>query len=252
MDWLTNPEIWVSLLTLTVLEIVLGIDNIIFISILSNKLPAEKQKKARKLGLSLALITRILLLLSLSWIMSLTAPFFHLGDWLNISNEAWSEKLNISGRDLILLLGGLFLIYKSTTEIHEKIEGEGHDEKINAKQLSFGQVIFQILLLDIVFSLDSVITAVGMADYIGVMIAAVIIAVIVMMISASAISNFVNNHPTVKMLALAFLLLIGVSLTAEAFDQHIPKGYIYFAMAFSVLVEFLNLRSARKRARDQK
>src|SRR5690606_27960520 len=153
---------------------------------------------------------------------------------------------------LILLLGGLFLIYKSTTEIHEKIEVEDHDEKINAKQLSFGQVIFQILLLDIVFSLDSVITAVGMADYIGVMIAAVIIAVIVMMISASAISNFVNNHPTVKMLALAFLLLIGVSLTAEAFHQHIPKGYIYFAMAFSVLVEFLNLRSARKRARDQK
>lgn len=247
MEWISNPEIWVSLLTLTLLEIVLGIDNIVFISILSNKLPQHQQKKARQVGLGLALITRVLLLLSLSWIMSLTAPLFNIAEWVHISNATWQEKLNISGRDLILLLGGLFLIYKSTTEIHSRIEGEDHEYSTNAKKLTFGKVIFQILLLDIVFSLDSVITAVGMANYIGVMIAAVVIAVIVMMASAGAISRFVNKHPTVKMLALSFLLLIGVSLTAEAFDQHIPKGYIYFAMAFSVLVEYLNLRSARKR-----
>ncbi len=247
MEWITNPEIWVSLLTLTVLEIVLGIDNIVFISILSNKLPQHQQKKARQTGLALALITRILLLLSLSWIMSLTTPLFNIGAWFDISNSTWYEKLHISGRDLILLLGGLFLIYKSTTEIHSRIEGTDHEQNANGKKATFGNVIFQILILDMVFSLDSVITAVGMANYIGVMIAAVIIAVIVMMISAGAISNFVNRHPTVKMLALSFLLLIGVSLTAEAFDQHIPKGYIYFAMAFSVLVEYLNLRSARKR-----
>ncbi len=247
MEWIANPEIWVSLLTLTVLEIVLGIDNIVFISILSNKLPQHQQKKARQVGLGLALITRVLLLLSLSWIMSLTAPLFNIADWFDISHITWQGKLTISGRDLILLLGGLFLIYKSTTEIHSRIEGSDHEYSTGAKKLTFGKVIFQILLLDIVFSLDSVITAVGMSNYIGVMIAAVIIAVIVMMASAGAISNFVNKHPTVKMLALSFLLLIGVSLTAEAFDQHIPKGYIYFAMAFSVLVEYLNLRSARKR-----
>ncbi len=247
MEWISNPEIWVSLLTLTLLEIVLGIDNIVFISILSNKLPQHQQKKARQVGLGLALITRVLLLLSLSWIMSLTAPLFNIAEWVHISNATWQEKLNISGRDLILLLGGLFLIYKSTTEIHSRIEGTDHEYSTNAKKITFGKVIFQILLLDIVFSLDSVITAVGMANYIGVMIAAVVIAVIVMMASAGAISRFVNKHPTVKMLALSFLLLIGVSLTAEAFDQHIPKGYIYFAMAFSVLVEYLNLRSSRKR-----
>ena len=241
MDWITNPEIWISLLTLTVLEIVLGIDNIVFISILAGKLPESQQKKARRLGLALAMITRVLLLLSLNWIMQLTAPLFNMGDWIGIQNEEWLKKLAISGRDLILLTGGLFLIYKSTTEIHEKLEGE-HENQKERKVQTFAGVIIQILILDVVFSLDSVITAVGMADEIGVMIAAVIIAVIVMLFSANGISNFVNGHPTVKMLALSFLLLIGVSLLAEAFEQHIPKGYIYFAMAFSVLVEFLNLK----------
>lgn len=241
MDWITNPEIWISLLTLTVLEIVLGIDNIVFISILAGKLPESQQKKARRLGLALAMITRVLLLLSLNWIMQLTAPLFNMGDWIGIQNEEWLKKLAISGRDLILLTGGLFLIYKSTTEIHEKLEGE-HENQKERKVQTFAGVIIQILILDVVFSLDSVITAVGMADEIGVMIAAVVIAVVVMMFSANGISDFVNGHPTVKMLALSFLLLIGVSLLAEAFEQHIPKGYIYFAMAFSVLVEFLNLK----------
>lgn len=244
MEFLFTPEALISLLTLTILEIVLGIDNIVFISILAGKLPENQQKKARQLGLALAMITRILLLLSLSWVMGLTANIFNLGDWLGISDQDWLAKLGISGRDLILLLGGLFLIYKSTHEIHNKLEG---DEETNGKIKvhSFAGTIVQILILDIVFSLDSVITAVGMADHIEIMIAAVVIAVIVMMISANAISNFVNQHPTVKMLALSFLLLIGVSLLAEGFDQHIPKGYIYFAMAFSVLVETLNLKSKK-------
>ncbi|MFC5285309.1 TerC family protein [Pedobacter alpinus] len=245
MEWLSNPEIWISLLTLTVLEIVLGIDNIVFISILSGKLPQEQQAKARNLGLALAMITRVLLLLSLSWIMTLTAPIFNAGNWVGIQSEALLEKLAISGRDLILLIGGLFLIYKSTTEIHNKLEGEGEDSTVK-KVHSFGSVIFQILILDVVFSLDSVITAVGMADEIWVMVTAVIVAVIVMMFSASSISSFVNDHPTVKILALSFLLLIGVSLLAEGFEQHIPKGYIYFAMAFSVLVEYLNLKMKKK------
>lgn len=248
MEWLSNPEIWISLITLTVLEIVLGIDNIIFISIMAAKLPAEKQKKARQVGLGLAMITRVLLLLSLTWIMTLTTPLFNLGEWAGISDGEWHEKLAISGRDLILIIGGLFLIYKSTTEIHEKLEGLDHEVESKAV-VTFSGVIVQILLLDIVFSLDSVITAVGMADHIGVMIAAVIIAVIVMMVSAGGISSFVNHHPTVKMLALSFLLLIGVSLLAEGFDQHIPKGYIYFAMAFSVLVEMLNLRMKKKNSK---
>jgi predicted tellurium resistance membrane protein TerC len=241
MEWLANPEIWVSLITLTVLEIVLGIDNIIFISIMASKLPAKKQKKARQLGLALAMITRVLLLLSLSWIMTLTSPLFNFGEWIGLSEGELFEKFAISGRDLILLIGGLFLIYKSTTEIHDKLEGADHQSGGKAV-VTFSGVIIQILILDIVFSLDSVITAVGMADHIEVMIAAVIIAVFVMMLSAGAISEFVNKHPTVKMLALSFLLLIGVSLLAEGFDQHIPKGYIYFAMAFSVLVEMLNLK----------
>ncbi|TBO43215.1 TerC family protein [Pedobacter kyonggii] len=241
MDFLSTPEAWISLLTLTVLEIVLGIDNIVFISILSGKLPENKQKKARQLGLALALITRVLLLLSLSWIMTLTAPLFNIGNWVGIVDGGWLEKLAISGRDLILIIGGLFLIYKSTHEIHNKLEGE-EDEEGKIKVHSFWAIIVQILILDIVFSLDSVITAVGMADHIEIMIAAVVIAVIIMMISASSISSFVNKHPTVKMLALSFLLLIGVSLLAEGLDQHIPKGYIYFAMAFSVLVEMLNLK----------
>ncbi len=245
MELLSNPEIWISLITLTVLEIVLGIDNIIFISILAGKLPENQQRKARQLGLALAMITRVLLLLSLSWIMTLTSPLFNMGEWIGASDATLLEKLAISGRDLILLVGGLFLIYKSTSEIHEKLEGAEHAQD-SKKKLSFSATIVQILLLDIVFSLDSVITAVGMADHVEVMIAAVIIAVLVMMVSAGAISNFVNRHPTVKMLALSFLLLIGVSLLAEAFEQHIPKGYIYFAMAFSVLVEMLNLRMNSK------
>ena len=241
MEWLSNPEIWISLITLTILEIVLGIDNIIFISIMAAKLPVEKQKKARQVGLALAMITRVLLLLSLTWIMTLTQPLFSMGDWIGLGGTEWGEKLIISGRDLILLTGGLFLIYKSTTEIHDKLEGAEEHVKTKAV-VTFSGVIVQILILDVVFSLDSVITAVGMADHIGVMIAAVIIAVAVMMVSAGGISNFVNKHPTVKMLALSFLLLIGVSLLAEGFEQHIPKGYVYFAMAFSVLVEMLNLK----------
>ncbi len=247
MEWLFDPQIWISLLTLTVLEIVLGIDNIVFISILSSKLPAGQQGKARQLGLALALITRVALLFSIKWVMSLTAPFIDLSSVLGITNPSWQHYLTLSGRDLILLLGGLFLIYKSTTEIHHKLEGEEEKLHIQGKSVTFGNVLAQIIILDVVFSLDSVITAVGMVDQIEVMVAAVVIAVCVMMLSASGISNFVNRHPSVKMLALAFLLLIGVSLTAEAFEQSIPKGYIYFAMAFSVLVEFLNLRSAKAR-----
>lgn len=239
MEWITNPEIWVALLTLTVLEIVLGIDNIVFISILAGKLPEENQKKARQLGLSLALITRILLLLSLNWVMSLTAPLFSI------------NTMEISGRDLILLVGGLFLIYKSTREIHDKLEGDEQDESVKSA-ISFSGVIVQILLLDIVFSLDSVITAVGMANHVGVMIVAVIISVLIMLFAAESISKFVNNHPTVKILALSFLVLIGVSLLAEGLDRHIPKGYIYFAMAFSVLVEMLNLRMKKKKSKPIK
>lgn len=244
MEWLSDPQIWISLITLTILEIVLGIDNIIFISIMAAKLPVEKQKKARQIGLALAMITRVLLLLSLTWIMTLTKPLFSMGDWIGITDPDWLQKLTISGRDLILIIGGLFLIYKSTTEIHEKLEGEEHSVETKAV-VTFSGVIVQILILDVVFSLDSVITAVGMADHIGVMIAAVVIAVAVMMVSAGGISNFVNKHPTVKMLALSFLLLIGVSLLAEGFEQHIPKGYVYFAMAFSVLVEMLNLKTKK-------
>lgn len=241
MEWISNPEIWISLITLTILEIVLGIDNIIFISIMASKLPEKNQKKARQVGLALAMITRVLLLLSLTWIMTLTTPLFNAAEWIGLTEGEWHEKLAVSGRDLILIIGGLFLIYKSTREIHEKLEGDEHSVQTKAV-ITFTGVIIQILLLDIVFSLDSVITAVGMADHIGVMVAAVIIAVGVMMLSAGGISDFVNKHPTVKMLALSFLLLIGVSLLAEGFEQHIPKGYIYFAMAFSVLVEMLNLK----------
>jgi predicted tellurium resistance membrane protein TerC len=245
MQELFTVDSLISLLTLTILEIVLGIDNIVFISILSGKLPVDQQKKARRLGLSLAMVIRVLLLLSISWIMSLTNPLFNVGDWIGMENPKWLEMTAISGRDLILLIGGLFLIYKSTSEIHEKLEGEEH-ETTNVKAVGFTSTIFQILLLDIVFSLDSVITAVGMADHIEIMIAAVVIAVGVMLIAAESISNFVNKHPTVKMLALSFLLLIGVSLLAESFDQHIPKGYIYFAMAFSVFIEVLNLKMKKK------
>jgi predicted tellurium resistance membrane protein TerC len=231
MDWLGNPESWIALLTLTVLEIVLGIDNIIFISILAGKLPQDQRGKARKVGLGLAMFIRIALLASLAWIARLTDPL------LEIDRFEWS----FSGRDLILLFGGLFLLGKATHEIHDKLEGqEGHaSAKVAA---SFTSVIIQILLLDIVFSLDSVITAVGMANELGVMITAVVLAVGVMMFAAGPVSAFVERHPTVKMLALSFLLLIGMSLVAEGFQQHISKGYIYFAMGFSVFVEMLNLR----------
>ena len=233
LGWANSAEGWIALGTLTVLEIVLGIDNIVFISILTDKLPGAQQSRARKVGLSLAMIIRILLLLSITWVMSLTAPLFAVLGW------------EISGRDVILFVGGLFLIGKSTLEIHEKLEGvEGHGSAKVAK--SFASVIIQILLLDIVFSLDSVITAVGMAEDVAVMILAVIIAVGVMLLSSSAISEFVDRHPTVKILALSFLLLIGVSLIGEGLDQHIPKGYIYFAMAFSVFVEMINLRIRAK------
>ena len=239
MAWLSNPDTWIGLLTLTALEIVLGIDNIIFISILAGKLPAEQQARARQVGLGLALVTRILLLLSLSWLVGLTAPLFELP--LAFLPE---EVRAISGRDLVLLIGGLFLLGKATYEIHERLEGA--DDHGSAKAASFLAVIVQIMLLDIVFSLDSVITAVGMVDEVGIMIAAVIISVIIMLFAAGPISAFVNRHPTVKMLALSFLLLIGMSLFAEGFDQHIPKGYIYVAMGFSVFVELLNLRGGRR------
>jgi predicted tellurium resistance membrane protein TerC len=229
MTWITTPEIWIALLTLTVLEIVLGIDNIVFLSILAGKLPAAQQARARRVGLALAMLMRIGLLASLAWMIRLTKPF------VSVLGH------DLSGRDLILLAGGLFLIGKSTREIHAKLEGE--ERKGGARSpASFANVVGQIVLLDIVFSLDSVITAVGMARQLGVMIAAVAIAVGVMMLSATAISDFVHRHPTVKMLALSFLLLIGVSLMADGLGQHFPKGYIYFAMAFSVFVEMLNLR----------
>ena len=233
MEWLSDPANWVAFLTLTVLELVLGIDNVIFISILSGKLPPDEQPRARYIGLALALIMRVILLFSLTWVMGLTAPLFSIFEH------------PISGRDLILIIGGLFLIGKSTHEIHGSLEGEeGHaSKKVYA---SFAGVIVQIMLLDIVFSLDSVITAVGMVDNIWIMIAAVVISIIAMMLFAGSIGAFVQRHPTVKMLALAFLLLIGVTLLAEGFHQKIPKGYIYFAMAFSVIVEVLNMRLRRK------
>ena len=241
MEWLLDPQIWVSLLTLTLLEIVLGIDNVIFISILAGKLPKEQQPKARKLGLSLALVTRILLLCSITWLMKLTTDLFT----LPILNEG------ISGKDLILLIGGLFLIGKSVVEIHEKLEGEeGHANPTKGKT-KFASVIVQILILDIVFSLDSVITAVGMANNIWVMVTAVIIALGVMLAFAGAISDFVNRHPTLKMLALSFLILIGVTLVGESLGQHIPKGYIYFSMAFAFGVEMLNLKLRTKSQSDK-
>jgi len=234
MEWLTDPQMWVAFLTLTALELVLGIDNVIFISILVGKLPHAQQQRARLLGLGLAMLMRIALLFSLSWIIRLTAPLFTV-----LGQE-------ISGRDLILLIGGVFLLGKSTHEIHVRLEGEEGHASARVKP-SFMSVLIQILLLDIVFSLDSVITAVGMTDRLGVMSAAVVVAVVGMMVFAGPISRFVERHPTVKMLALSFLLLIGVTLIAEGLDRHIPKGYIYFAMAFSVFVEMLNLRLRRPR-----
>ena len=233
MDWLTNPQAWVAFATLTALEIVLGVDNVVFISILAGKLPVEQRERARRWGLGLAMLLRIALLLSISWVISLTSPLFTI-----VGQE-------ISGRDLILLGGGLFLLGKATHEMHDRLEGDEGSKSVRVAA-SFGAVITQILLLDIVFSLDSVITAIGMADDVAVMIAAVVVAVGFMFVFAGRISTFVDRHPTVKVLALSFLLLIGASLLAEGFDTHIPKGYIYFAMAFSLFVETINLRVRRK------
>jgi predicted tellurium resistance membrane protein TerC len=235
MAWLTDPQIWIAFLTLSLLELVLGIDNIIFVSILSGKLPPKDQPRARFIGLSLALVMRVLLLLSLSWVMGLVHPLFTvLGQ-------------HVSGRDLILLIGGLFLIFKSTHEIHGSLEGSEGEASRKAYS-GFSAVIVQIMLLDIVFSLDSVITAVGMVDNVWVMIAAVVVSIIAMMLFAGKIGAFVQRHPTIKMLALAFLLMIGITLIAEGMEFHIPKGYIYFAMAFSVFVEMLNIRLRKKTA----
>jgi predicted tellurium resistance membrane protein TerC len=229
MNWLTDPNVWLGLLTLTVLEIVLGVDNVIFISILSSKLPHDKQAKARSFGLAGAFCTRVLLLLSIAWLTRLTEPLFRVAG------------LEISGRSLILIIGGLFLIAKATFEIHGKLEGENEQADPKAMQSLIG-VIVQIAIIDIVFSLDSVITAVGMTDQVAIMIAANVLALGFMLVASGPVSRFVDDHPTVKMLALAFLVLIGTNLVAEGVGQHIPKGYTYFAMAFSVLVEMLNLR----------
>ncbi len=230
MTMISDPQIWMALITLSALEIVLGIDNIIFISIQAGKLPVHQQEKARLVGLALAMFIRVALLFSLSWLMGLTKELFSI-----FGND-------ISGRDLILITGGLFLLWKSTMEIHEKLEGEDPTVQTIRGTATFGSVIVQILLLDIVFSLDSIITAIGMASQLAVMVAAVVIAVGFMMVFSGKISGFVEKHPTIKMLALSFLLLIGVSLIADGLDFHIPKGYIYFAMAFSILVEMLNLK----------
>ena len=235
MELLADPQIWISLATLTALEIVLGVDNIIFISILVGRLPTEQRAKARRLGLLMAMGMRILLLLSLAWVMGLTAPLF------SVLGKA------VSGRDLILIVGGLFLLWKSVHEIHNSLEG-GHEAQEQGRAATFAAVIGQIAVLDIVFSLDSVITAVGMVDNVGVMIAAVVLAVLVMMVAAQSISEFVDQHPTVKILALAFLIMVGVSLFADGLGFHIPKGYIYFSMAFSIAVEMLNLRARRRAA----
>ena len=239
MDWLADPQIWISLFTLTALEIVLGIDNVIFISILAGKLPAAQQDKARKLGLMLAFVTRVILLLSITWVMSLTKVLFTLP----------VLDAPVTGKSLILLVGGLFLIGKSVVEIHEKLEGADGHATGGKVGVTFNGVVFQILLLDIVFSLDSVITAVGMVQQVWVMITAVMIALGLMLIFAGAISDFVNRHPTLKMLALSFLILIGVMLVGDSLGHHIPKGYIYFSMAFAFAVEMLNLRLRSKAAK---
>ena len=233
MDFLFNPELLAAFFTLTILEIVLGVDNLVFISILSGKLPEHQQKKARNIGLFLAMFVRVALLFSLSWIMQLSEPIFTM-----FKNE-------ISGRDIILAVGGLFLIFKSTMEIHNHLEGEKETEK--KVVVGFANVLSQIVLLDIIFSLDSVITAIGLVDQINIMIAAVVIAIIFMIVFVNSISKFIDEHPTIKILALSFLLLIGMALIGDAFDMHIPKGYIYFAMAFSTFVEMINLKIYKKK-----
>jgi predicted tellurium resistance membrane protein TerC len=240
MEWLASPELWVAFLTLTALEIVLGIDNIIFISILVSRLPKHQQPKARFFGLALAMGTRILLLLSISWVMRLTADLFHVFDQ------------GFSGRDLILLFGGLFLLWKSTAEIFHSLEGEEEAQTAGGKTYGFMGIIVQIAIIDIVFSLDSVITAVGLVDNVPVMVAAIIISVIVMMLSAGTISDFIDKHPSLKILALSFLIVVGTVLVAEAFGVHVPKGYVYFAMAFSLAVEAVNIRMRVARARARK
>ena len=258
-DWISNPQSWIAFATLLALEIVLGIDNIIFISILTGKLPPAQQERARLMGLGLALITRVILLFSLKWILGLTAPLFELSFLEGVlptvkegahaagSHEVIGIPTQITGRDLILILGGLFLIAKATHEIHNKLEGEEHDAPGSGpKHASFGSIIAQILVLDIVFSLDSVITAVGMVKEIGIMVSAVVVAIGLMMIFARPLAEFVEKHPTIKMLALSFLVLIGFTLLVEGFDQHISKGAVYFAMAFSVGVEMLNLKMRKK------
>ena len=237
MDWLTDPNAWIGLLTLTLLEIVLGVDNIIFISILAGKLPPEQRARARRLGLLGAFFSRLLLLLSIAWVVRLTTPLFSV------------LGVDISGRGLILILGGLFLIGKATHEIHDKLEGEEESDGTSKTARSLVAVVAQIMVIDIVFSLDSVITAVGMVDQVSIMVAANVIALGIMLFAANPISDFVDRHPTVKMLALSFLVLIGTNLVAEGVGQHIPKGYTYFAMAFSVLVEMLNIRVRAKNAK---
>ena len=232
-EWIASPEAWIALTTLTALEIVLGVDNIIFISILVSRLPPAQRNMARNIGLGLAMITRLLLLACISWIMGLTEPLFSVFD------------NSVSGRDLILIGGGLFLLFKATSEIHKSLEGsESHSTSVASA--SFGLILAQIAVLDIVFSLDSVITAVGLVDHLSLMAIAIIIAVLVMLFAAKSIGDFVDRHPTIKMLALSFLMLVGVTLIVEGFDVHVPKGYIYFAMAFSIAVEMLNLRLRRK------
>jgi predicted tellurium resistance membrane protein TerC len=238
-EWVTSPEAWVALVTLTALEIVLGIDNIIFISILVGRLPEAQRNFARKMGLSLAMLTRLGLLFSISWVMGLTKPWFEL------------FGMEISGRDLVLIGGGLFLLFKATHEIHNSLEGAGGDNK-QIVVTGLGSILIQIAILDIVFSLDSVITAVGLVDHIALMAIAIIFAVLVMMFAAKPIGDFVEDHPTIKILALSFLILVGVTLIVEGFDIHVPKGYIYFAMAFSVAVEFINLRMRKKTAEPVK
>lgn len=239
MEFFSRPDLWIAFLTLFALEIVLGIDNVVFISILSDKLPPNLRRRARMVGLSLAMIFRIALLFAASWVVSLTAPLFSLGPW---------PALEISGRDLILILGGAFLVYKAVTEIHQKLEGH-EASRSTGRAASFTAVIIQIILLDMVFSLDSVITAVGIAEHIPVMVGAIVIAMAVMLLAAEPTARFVNAHPTVKMLALSFLLLVGVALIADGLHYHIPRGYLYFGIAFSIGVESLNLLAARARRR---
>jgi predicted tellurium resistance membrane protein TerC len=236
MEWIADPQAWIALATLVALEVVLGIDNIIFISILCGRLPEEQRQRARMLGLSLALVMRVMLLLSIAWIMKLTAPLF----------TAFGQE--ISGRDLILIIGGLFLLWKSVHEIHNSLEGEGEAQGAAGGSAAFGATLVQIALIDLVFSLDSVITAVGLVDEVAIMVIAVLFSVVVMMLFAGAIGAFVDRHPTIKMLALSFLVLVGLVLVAEGLGTHIPKGYVYFAMAFSMAVEMLNLRARSRRA----